>query len=269
MRPPVEDTYRNGRRRRPSKWRLNGGDHALVWREGRAQLVGIADATPAERSTGIASVEALAAGVVAAFVRRRHAYMPDDRMADAVAYLIEQAWFESQRFNGTGRLGGFVTARLRWRLVDWYRDEFERRRCATCGGREGREHDARCDCRVFVEVLSLDADEEDIWRVQKAHKREQSGGHAVSDSTDGLLRRNLSAAHEALELPAPERDDDEAFAGLDLSPSGRWTLVHVATPLSNGYTMAEIAARIGRSRASVSSALAELRCELAALGVAP
>jgi hypothetical protein len=258
MRPPVEDTYRNGRRRRPSKWRLNGGDHALVWREGRAQLVGIADATPAERSTGIASVEALAAGVVAAFVRRRRAYMPDDRMADAVAYLIEQAWFESQRFNGTGRLGGFVTARLRWRLVDWYRDEFERRRCATCGGREGREHDARCDCRVFVEVLSLNADADDRRLVA-----------AEPPAHEATIERNIEAAREAREVPAPEREDDEAFAGLDLSPSGRWTLVHVATPLSNGYTMAEIAARIGRSRASVSSALAELRCELAALGVGP
>jgi hypothetical protein len=260
--------FENGRRRRPGKWQL-GGDHSLVWRDGLVQLVPIAEATTAERATGIASIEALAASIVSRFVRSKRAHMSDDRMADAIGYLIEHAWIEGNRFDGRGRLAGFVTARLRWRLVDWYRDEFERRRCATCGGREGRDHDARCDARQFVEVYSLNADDGDRRPGTVMPSRLYTDSHAAGVPL--VIERNIEAAHEALEVAAPDtgRDDDGAFAGLDLSDAARWALEHVAAPLAAGYTMAEIAARLGRSRASVSAALAELRCELAALGLAP
>jgi hypothetical protein len=47
------------------------------------------------------------------------------RREDAVAFLIEHSWIEACRFNGKGRLGGFVTGRLLWRLMDWYRIEYK------------------------------------------------------------------------------------------------------------------------------------------------
>ena len=118
-------TYKAGRRRRADVvWQL-GRDRALIWRQDAPLLVDLEDATPVELETGIASVEALALHVLNRFQTQRRAYIDPVRREDAVAFLIEHSWIEACRFNGKGRLGGFVTGRLLWRLMDWYRIEYK------------------------------------------------------------------------------------------------------------------------------------------------
>jgi hypothetical protein len=103
-----------------------GSDHALIWRDGRAQLVPLADATARERKTGCASIEALAISIVErAQVSRGFTLSPEQR-GDAVSHLLAAAWHESQRYDGTtGHLCGFVSSRLRWRMRDWIRLEID------------------------------------------------------------------------------------------------------------------------------------------------
>lgn len=49
-----------------------------------------------------------------------------------------------------------------------------------------------------------------------------------------------------------------------LSDEGCWTLVHVAVPVSEGFTRREVATRLERTESFVKTALAELRVEIAA-----
>jgi DNA-directed RNA polymerase specialized sigma24 family protein len=66
---------------------------------------------------------------------------------------------------------------------------------------------------------------------------------------------------------------EEAVASLDvrrLCPGGRRTLARVALPMAvEGLTVAELAERFGIPKREISSRLAELREELAGLGLGP
>jgi hypothetical protein len=120
------------RRERDDAYKSNGkhrdalrDEHSIVWRDGSAVIVPIGQTSPRERSTGIASVEALAISIVDRAQVNRGFLLTAEQRGDAVAHLISAAWHEAQRFNGAGRLGGFVTTRLRWRMVDWSRLEVD------------------------------------------------------------------------------------------------------------------------------------------------
>jgi hypothetical protein len=49
-----------------------------------------------------------------------------------------------------------------------------------------------------------------------------------------------------------------------LTPSAHWTITHIATPISNGYDITEIAHTIGRTRTWINAQLEQLREELVA-----
>lgn len=114
-----ENAYRSNGKHREAL----AADHALVMRDRRAVIIPLDEATSYERAVGIASIEALAISIVER-AQRRHGFMlTAEQRGDAVAHLITCAWHEAQRFDGRGRLGGFVTSRLRWRMVDWLKAE--------------------------------------------------------------------------------------------------------------------------------------------------
>jgi len=146
-----------------------------VWRSGAVALVPLAEATALELETGIASVEALAVHVLDSFLRSKRAHLQKHRRDDAIAFLIANTWLEGRRFNGRGRLAGFVTARLRWRLLDWYR------------GRPGA-----CEFDDPAEVVSLDAEPDEgdamharIAQIEQEEAREADLGLLGID-VDGL-----------------------------------------------------------------------------------
>jgi len=186
-----EQRFKAGRRSRPGHWHLTG-DHALVWRAGAVALIPLAEATTLELETGIASVEALAVHVLDSFLRSKRAHLQKHRRDDAIAFLIANTWLEGRRFNGRGRLAGFVTARLRWRLLDWYR------------GRPGA-----CEYDDPAEVVSIDAEplegdsmHERLAQIERDEAREADLGLLGID-VDGLgVSARWALEHVAVRIAA-------------------------------------------------------------------
>jgi hypothetical protein len=98
----------------------------LIIRGGHVLVMPACFATPAEISTGVLDVEGLCKHVANEYLERRRAYLTDDQHAELLGYLMLAAWTEAGRFNGTGRLLGFLESRLKWRCTDWYRTYFGR-----------------------------------------------------------------------------------------------------------------------------------------------
>jgi len=227
-------------------WQLGGRDYALVWRGGESLLVPLASATREELASGIASIEALACYVLDSFLRSKQARLTPDRRQDAIAHLIEQAWIEARRFNGKGRLGGFVTARLRWRLLDWYRVEFER--------------------RDDVEVLSMNVDDADVRRAELREERRRHEGMVWTTGDTAAIDRSIEARDDALRVES--NGHHSASINRDaLSVAALYALDYVAQPLADGHSMAHVCRVTKMSRAFVAGLLDDLRCELRAQGV--
>ena len=84
-------------------------------------------ATPQELAAGVCDVEGLCHGVANAYLARRGAYLSDDLHGELYSYLMLAAWTEAAKYRPhIGTLVGFLTARLRFRCVDWYRSYFGR-----------------------------------------------------------------------------------------------------------------------------------------------
>jgi DNA-directed RNA polymerase specialized sigma24 family protein len=71
-------------------------------------------------------VEGLIASVVNSFLRRRGAYLPPDLREDLDAYLLGETWQLYKRFDPSKAstplsLSTFLTRRLNWSVINWYR----------------------------------------------------------------------------------------------------------------------------------------------------
>jgi hypothetical protein len=97
-------------------------------------------------------VESLIGSVVDTFLRRRGAYLPPTLREDLDAYLLGETWrlykrFEPSKASTPLSLSTYLTRRLGWSLIDWYRQTFT---------------DSRYRATFIVkEVLSLDAAEDE------------------------------------------------------------------------------------------------------------
>lgn len=83
----------------------------------------------AERDAGVGDIEGLAVRAADDYLRAVRAVLTEDDRQDLIAFLIEQAWIEAQRYDREiGTLRGYLYRRLKWRTTDWYRKRFGDRR---------------------------------------------------------------------------------------------------------------------------------------------
>lgn len=255
--PDSQTTYKPGQRRakisrRGQKWQLGADDHSIVWRDGRPQLVVFSEATENELATGLASVEAQVVSTLDDFLQARNLYLNEVRRQECIAHMIAACWMEAKKFNGKGRIGGFVVSRLRWRMFDWMRTEL----------------------RAYYDGdLSLNVTDDDLqiggWQLDGSGDSgpDAAGGRNVSgvqpEIADGYL-----ASREVAERVDPVGDYSALdLHGCEFSDVARRGLA-VSKLMSAGYSMAEVARLRRMPSRKVAAELEQLRIELRAQGIA-
>jgi len=171
-------------------------------------------------------------------LRRRGAYLAEERFQDCLDYLVLAAVATAAKYDptrsrpGTYKFESFVWDVLEKRVIDWWRVNIGDMRFPELLERKA----------AFRSPLPLDPMDENARNGDRALSAEDEYGHSMSNAVAEL--------------------------GAALSEQGRWTLEHVACPLAEGASIAEASAGAGLTMQRAKRQLEELREELEAGGVA-